>query len=196
MDRRDLKELHFITLIENVPSIVQHCILSHKRAAKLPHGSVAMQAIQERRKLVVVPGARSLHEYANLYICARNPMLYKRQSQHRELCVLRISTGVLDLNGAIVTDGNAASSYTRFAQAPQGLAIVNRDWTFAEFWTDPDPIQKWRKTAAKCAEVLVPDRVHPRYLTGAYVSCKEALAKFDSLNTDLAASIDGHLFFR
>ena len=140
MDRRDLKELHYITLIENVSLIVQHGILSHKRAAKLPHGSVAMQAIQERRKTVVVPGARPLHEYANLYLCARNPMLYKRQGQHRDLCVLQISSSVLEFKGTIVTDGNAASHYTRFAPAPTGLAIVNRDWTFAEFWTDPHPI--------------------------------------------------------
>ena len=122
-------------------------------------------------------------------------MLYKRQAQHGDLCVLRISPSVLDLKGVIVTDGNAASQYTRFAPAPGGLAIVDRDWTFAEFWTDADQIQRWRKTAAKCAEVLVPDRVDPRYLTGAYVSCNEAHAKFESLNTGLAASIDRHLFF-
>jgi hypothetical protein len=195
LDRHDLKELHFITLIENVPSIVQHGILSHRRAARLSHASIAMPEIQNRRKRVVVPGARPLHEYANLYICARNPMLYKRQSQHRDLCVLCVSTSVLELDGVIVTDGNAASSYTRFAPAPQGLAIVNRDWTFAEFWTDADQIQKWRKAAAKCAEVLVPDIVHPRYLTGAYVSCQEAIAKFDSLKTGLPASIDSRLFF-
>src|SRR5712691_2607983 len=51
--------------------------------------------------------------YVNLYLCARNPILYKRQSRHAELCVLRIDPRVLDLPGVVVTDGNAASAYVR-----------------------------------------------------------------------------------
>ena len=55
-----------------------------------------------------------LHEYANLYLCARNPMLYKRRESHGTLCVLRVSTDVLDLPGVVLTGGNAASDYTAF----------------------------------------------------------------------------------
>jgi hypothetical protein len=61
------------------------------------HRSVAMAQIQDRTRLIRVPGGRPLHEYANLYICARNPMMFKRRSDHGALCVLRVSTAVLDL---------------------------------------------------------------------------------------------------
>src|SRR5437763_55478 len=47
-------------------------------------------------------------------------------------------------------------------------AIVNRDLTFADFWADPDRIQYFRKKSAKCAEVLVPDRIDPQYFRCAY----------------------------
>lgn len=48
MTREELTELHFITPIKNVPSILSRGILSHTRAAKVPHESVAMERIQER----------------------------------------------------------------------------------------------------------------------------------------------------
>ena len=196
MRRDELEELHYITPIANVPSILRHGILSHARAKGTRHQSVAMEEIQDRRSRVVVPKGRRLHEYANLYVCARNPMMYKRQDHHKELCVLIASVEVMDLPGVVITDGNASSEYVRFASAPKGLSIVDREWTFADDWTDSDQIQYFRKKAAKCAEVLVPDRVTPDYILGAYVSCKEAVIKFQALNTQMSCSINSHIFFR
>jgi hypothetical protein len=155
-----------------------------------------MNEIQDRRAEVTVPSGKKLHEYVNLYICARNPMMYKRQAQHQELCVLRISPNVIDLPGVVITDGNASGDYVRFSAAPRGLAIVDRDWTFADDWRDPDPIQYFRKKAAKCAEVLVPDKVKPNYITGVYVSCQAAMNQFQMLSTGLSVEINSHLFFR
>lgn len=195
MERAELQELHYIAPICNVPSIMQHGILSYVRAERLRHQSVAMDVMQERRADVRVPGGRRLHEYANLYVCGRNPMLYRRLDQRQTICVLSVSPDILDLRGAIVTDSNASSEYVRFAPAPEGLRIVDRDQTFAEYWTDQDPIQQWRKKAAKCAEVLVPDQVDPRFVRGAYVSCEEAKASLEALKTGLEVRIDRHLFF-
>ena len=126
-------------------------------------------------------------------------MMYKRRTQHQTLTVLRVSPAVLDLPGVVVSDGNAASGYTRFASASGGLSIVNRERVFAENWTDPDIIEQWRRSSAKCAEVLVPDRVGPEFLRGAYVSCPESEAEvrqhLDTVHGGLEASIDRHLFF-
>jgi hypothetical protein len=88
MKRPDVTELHYITPIANVPSILQYGILSHARAERVPHGSVAMQEIQDRRRNKQIPGARTLHDYANLYFDAHNPMLSARRSQNDLLCVL------------------------------------------------------------------------------------------------------------
>jgi len=191
--RRDrLTELHYITPIANVASVLQRGILSHVRAKKVGHASVAAQVIQNRRQGVVVPNGRPLHEYANLYIYARNPMLFLGKGQHETLCVLRVSTDVLDLGGVVVTSGNASSGYIRFG----GVEVVDEALTFAEYWTDTDDeIERWKKKRAKCAEVLVPDVVDPRYVVGAYVSGDVAMATFTATGVALTATIDSHLFF-
>jgi len=157
---------------------------------------VAMQEIQDRRAKVTIPGGRKLHDYVNLYICARNPMMYKRQAQYREICVLRISPDVIDLPGVVVCDRNASSEYAIFGAAPDGLKIVNKEWTFAEYWTDSDQIIEWQKKAAKCAEVLVPDKVESRYITGVYVACSEVQQTLKVLARDVPVEINSHLFFR
>jgi len=195
MERSELTELHYITPIANVPSILKIGILSHNRAKQVHHQSVAMNEIQDRRVRVTVPGGKNLHEYVNLYICARNPMMYKRRAQYKELCILKISPDVLDIPGVVITDGNASGDYVRFAAAPKGISIVNRDLTFADNWQDNDPIQYFRKKAAKCAEVLVPDKVEPDYITGGYVACQEARTTFQAQCTGISVIINNHLFF-
>ena len=174
MKREDLDALHYITPIANVLSILTHGIMSHRRATKLPHQSIAMTEIQDRRQKVVIPNARPLHEYVNLYLCARNPMTYRRKAEHRSICVLRISPDVLDLPGVVIADQNASSDYVRFSPSPAGLAHTDREMVFAERWTHPgDPIEQFRHRSIKCAEVLVPDRVDASYIIGAYVSGPE-----------------------
>ena len=138
MRREELVELHYIAPIVNVESILRLGLLSHWRAESVPHESVAMQEIQDRRSRVTVPGGRPLHHYVNLYICARNPMLYVRKDVHRRLTVLKVSQQVLDLAGVAVADRNASSDYVRFASAPDGLRLVDRELVFAEYWTHPD----------------------------------------------------------
>lgn len=197
MNRDDLSELHYITPIANLASIMRHGILSNRRVANLQHESVAKAEVQDLRAKVHVPGGRALHEYANLYFCARNPMLYKRKGVHKSLCVLRIKTMVLDLSGVVITDQNAASGYRRFHPSPAGLSMIDRDLVFAEYWTHPgDLIAEWRHKSVKCAEVLVPDSVDPTYISGAYVSnagSSEALAQ---QAPGLQVTINAPLFFR
>lgn len=196
MEREEVEELQWITPIVNVPSVLRLGILSNRRAARVPHESVADAKIQERRSRVQVPGGRLLHEYANVYICARNPMLLKRSGQHQSLCVLRVSTAILDLPDVVICANNASSDYRRFAPAPRGLTLINRDRVFAEWWTHPnDQIEQWRHASEKCAEVLVPDRVPPQYILGAYVSCVQAMAALRGVAPELPVAIDTHLFF-
>jgi len=195
MQRDELRELHYITPICNVASILPHGILSHVRVSHLDHESVAMQEMQDRRAGVRVPGGRRLHEYANLYICGRNPMLFKRRSQHQEICVLVVSTDVLDLPAVVITDRNAGADFPQFRPAPSGLSIVDRNLTFAEYWTSPNQIEYWRRKTAKCAEVLVPNRVPPRFVTKIYVSCEQAKQQVEAFGLGLPVSIKKHLFF-
>lgn len=196
MKPENLKELHFITPIQNLDKILEHGILSHNRAAKINHVSMALEAVQERRRKVTVPGGRKLHDYVNLYFHARNPMLYKRLTRHKEICVLRISREVIHLPDVVVSDMNASSDYVRFAEGERGLLIVDDERVFAQDWTHPDPIEYYRRKAMKCAEVLVPDRVDTTLVTGAYVSCAESEQAVRDVAPDFPVEQRPHLFFR
>ena len=198
MEREELEELHYITHIGNLPSIFQHGLVSHRRAEALQHQSVANPQVQELRKDRRVPGGRRLHEYVNLYMTARNPMLYKL-AQHdgylHDLAVLQVSESVLDLSDVVVTDMNAAASLCRFYPGPSGLENVDSDRVFRRYWTDGDAIEQERCKKAKCAEVLVPDRVGPEFIEGVKVGSSAAKTNVEALDLPTGLSKDYDLFF-
>src|ERR1700749_1002469 len=127
MDPR-VTELHCIMPIANVSSVMDRGVLSFDRASALHHASVAMQPVQDRRDRKSVPGGLRLHQYANLYFHARNPMLFKRRNE--DVCVLKVSTDVLALPGVVITDCNASSDYVRYL-APSQWALLNFDDIYA-----------------------------------------------------------------
>jgi hypothetical protein len=47
-----------------------------------------------------------------------------------------------------------------------------------------------------CAEVLVPDRVAPRYIAGAYVASPELQAALSQRVPRLQVAVNRHLFFQ
>lgn len=196
MKRADVEELHYITLIANVPSIMQRGILSNELSKKVPHDSLAMEEIQAKRKNKRIPGARKLHEYANLYFDAHNPMLSRRRNQNDQICILCVNASVLDLPGVIISDQNAASSYVRFFPVAAGLAALDKDKVFATFWLHPEnQIEEWAHSSIKCAEVLIPDRVETKYVIGAYVANQIALKAFEELKIQLTVCIKNDIFF-
>lgn len=204
MNRTDLDELHCIIPLTNVPSVVTHGLLSHVRAQALPGGppkSVAAAHIQAIRSGVRVPQGRPLHEYANLYLYARNAMmsliLFKKWATAQELSVLRFHTDVLDIPLTVIADGNAASNYTSFRASPGGLAYINKGRCFADSWKHPtDQIDEWRHKREMCAEVLVPDVVPPEHLLGAWVVDAASKAALDSMGTGLPTALRPALFFK
>ena len=170
--------------------------MSHERAAKLKHRSVALQAVQDRRDKKQVPAGLRLHQYANLYFHARNPMMFKRKDQASDLCVLRVSTLVLSLQGTVLSDQNAASDYVRFL-SPRQWQVLDFDAIYAMDWRHPnDPVAYFRHSSQKCAEVLVPERVETRYVSGAYVIDAVAKARVDDLGLALPTDTNPVLFFR
>jgi hypothetical protein len=123
-------------------------------------------------------------------------MLFKKQDIHARICVLRASPEVLDIPNVVVTDSNAATKYVRFSPAPGGLAMVDRERTFARYWNHPeDEREHWRHRAQKCAEVLIPDAVPMRYIVGAYVSCPESSQALADAGFNLPVTVSRDLFF-
>ena len=76
-----IREFHNIMPISNMSSVLEHGILSHERAKKVSHQDVSLSVIQARRQRVTLPDGLPLHQYANLYFHARNPMLYRLQGK-------------------------------------------------------------------------------------------------------------------
>ena len=66
MERSNLTELHYITPISNVASILDRGILSHDSTAQVDPDSIADKSVQARRSRVPVLGGAKLHDYANL----------------------------------------------------------------------------------------------------------------------------------
>jgi hypothetical protein len=123
-------------------------------------------------------------------------MLHKRLAEVDGLSVLRVSTEVLTLDGAVITDQNAASDYVRFL-APWQWPLLDFDDIYAMDWRHPgDPIAYWRHKSRKCAEVLIPHRVEPRFLTGAYVVDTVAAKRLAAGGCTLPLTVDAVLFFR
>lgn len=181
--------------LANVPSVMGRGILCHERASKIPHVSAAMYEIQERRDKKRVPRGLKLHQYANLYFHARNPMLYRRKEDAANLCVMRVSTEILELPGVVITDQNAASDLARFLD-PSQYRLLDFESIFAMNWTHPaDPFAFRLHRAKKCAEVLVPHVVEPRFLVGAYVVNEDVASHLRNV-CSLAITIDRVMFFR
>ena len=193
----EISELHYITPMTNVPSILQHGILSHNRAAKLKHDDISMREIQDVRAKKRVPGGLALHDYANLYFNGRNKMMAKKRPEHDRLCVLRVSTRALNIPEAVIADQNASSKYALFLPSPLGLQKLNHDEVFVHSWKCPDDqILEWRLGSLVCAELLVPHVVPPRLILGAYILDGAARTKFTEIEPNLECVINTDIFLR
>lgn len=196
MKRSDIKHLVYIAPIENVPSMLSEGILSHNHAESIGHTSIALPEVQERRRDKVIPNGGKLHDYVNLYINPRNPMMYRIKDQHAELCIAVVDHHILDEPGVVVSDRNAAKQYARFDSPEQGIARIDKDRIFAKYWTHPDdPMDEERHKGEMCAEVLVPKRIDPKYIRGAYVSCAEGQAELKRICPQCKTRIDANRFF-
>lgn len=191
----DVPELHLILPTENLASVLERGILTHNQAQDVSHSSVALEEVQDRRREKEVPGGWALHDYANLYFHARNPMLYRRKEDHAGLCILSIRREALKIPGVVIADCNASSDYVRFGAFPDGLAGLDKDRLYARDWRHPDRIEHLRHKSEKCAEVLVPGGLPPRYIRAAYVSCPATEANLSALFPSLRLKISPDLFF-
>lgn len=188
--------LYNIMPIENVDSVLERGILSHEKVSKLRHVSVALNSVQERRDHVAIPKGLKLHQYANLYFDYNNPMLYKLKDQAKDLAVLAVSAEVLDLDGCVISDMNAAKTLARFYDPYEGMQCIDFDRVFAQYWGHDDYYEYLKRKAIKCAEVLIPDCVKPQYIVGAYVVNQRAADKMKSLGFDKPIHVRPKVFYR
>ena len=167
------KHVYNIMPIKNIPSVLDNGIVCFNKMEQISHTSIALPNVQDRRSKVEIPNGRMLHEYANLYFSYKNPMLYKRRDQAEELCILAISSSVLDVDGCIVSDRNAAAALARFYPAIEGLEFLDFEKIHMKYWTSEDPYLQRELKAIKCSEVLVPNCVDPSFISSVCVLNEE-----------------------
>ena len=194
--RTGKKFLYNINLIENIPSVMKYGILCFDDAKKLPHTSIAMTEVQSRRSRILVPNGSHLHRYANLYFDYHNPMMYRRKDQAGKMCILAVDCAVLDIDGCVITDRNAAADIAKFLEPLQGLDEIDFERVYARYWNHPDDEYEMRDhRAVKCAEILVPRVVPPPYLLDACVVDSEARSRLLETGFDRPIYVNAEHFF-
>src|SRR6266540_87579 len=111
---KSIKELYYITHINNIPSILRQGILSHEliRSKDIPYTPIYDEEIVSNRRTITTPNGKSLWSFANLYFQPRNPMLYRvtREKQLEDIAVIAVRRDILNRKDIFVANGNAASS--------------------------------------------------------------------------------------
>ena len=190
------KSFYNIMPVENIPSVIRNGILSFYETKNIEHSSVAMNEVQLRREMVKIPNGEKLHSYANLYFTYHNPMLYKRKDNAEELCVLAVSLDVLNIEGCVVTDQNAATDLVRFYEPKDGIDKIDFKKVFQQSWTHNDYYEQKLHKAIKCAEVLIPNSIPYEYIKGAYVVSEDVKNKMIDLGFDKKIVVESKVFYR
>lgn len=193
-----IDELYYIVPVETIPSITEHGILSNYQASNIHHCTVTMPEIQDRRESIQIPGGLKLHQYANLYFDARNPMMYRildPKNNSDPICVLRVNAEVMKLDGVVITSQNAASGYVSFYSYPEGLQKLDFKLIHGRDWCHDSPIDYFRHKSVKCAEVLVPNSIEANYIIGAYVPDNVLQQELIRLKFDKEITINPDIFF-
>jgi len=198
----ELRDFHYITHVSNLDSILEAGILSHRRASDLDHESVANERVQARREVRRFPTGLALHDYANLYLDARNAMMYRISmgAAHKSLCVVEVSKDVLTLPGVVVTDGNASCgsgvSATRVFTPDEGVHTLLSEDVYRHSWSHSNPFIKQELKRKRMAEVLVPHHIPPQFFRRVLVSCAETESMLLRKNYAIIVQRYEHLFFR
>ncbi len=198
MARAGIKELYYITHIRNLPSILEHGILSHEqvRDRQIPFEPIYDEQIVSHRAQRKTPDGKSLWAFANLYIQPRNAMLYRvlAEKSANEIAVIAVRPDILNDVGIFVSTGNAASPLSEILRRQEGLKVVPqlRDDLDREYWNEEDGSK--RKMMAEC---LVPGSIPPDFIQSIFVANRETadrLTKPSSLEIPIIP--EPHMFFQ
>lgn len=166
-----IKQLFYITHIDNVASILKNGIMSHKMIEdnKMPYTKIYDSEIVSSRQLRKTPDDKSLWNYANVYLQARNPMLYRVlcEKDASEIAVIGIDRSIMTTSDSFFSAGNAASYSSDIVPIKDsGSAFKEvKSSLDSQWWNDVDGSK--RKIMAEC---LIPNQIPPDYLRTIYVS--------------------------
>ncbi|MHB8360565.1 MAG: DarT ssDNA thymidine ADP-ribosyltransferase family protein [Thermoplasmataceae archaeon] len=193
--------LYYITHIDNISSILKNGILSHERIIneKIEFTPVYNKEIVNKKKEKKTSDGISLWHYANFYLQPRNAMMYqvKKLLGTDNIAVLACFRGpAYEIEGALITDGNAASNDSNFYSISEHNKVFNliSDVDGLEYWKEEDGTKR-----RIMAEVLVPNRYIPEHIHSVLVSNQKTKEHLESLinpsGKELKVIIDPRTFF-
>lgn len=199
MKKPDIKNLYYITHVNNLPSILKYGILSHRlvEERKINFTPVYNAQIVTNRRNRLTPNNKSLWNFANLYFQPRNPMLYQviHNIGTKDVAIVGVRPDVLRNAQGFVSTGNAASAPSDILPLREGLPLIYQMWDIikSEWWNTDDGSK--RKIMAEC---LVPDAVAPELVDTIYVASHEVAEQLKkTLNVpDLAIMPEPYMFFQ
>lgn len=198
----EIEFLYNINHLKNLENIFVYGLLSRNELKKsncLNNEDISNSSVQSRRaKKRVDKEGHTLHDYANLYFDARNPMMYYEVC-HVDincLCVICVDKKVLDLKNTLVTDSNASKDMAMIMSPEEGVDLINFDKVKMRYWNHEDPSIKVENIGIKCAEVLVFNNIPKEYFKRIKVCTDIAKEKVESLNLGIKVEIDRDIFFK
>lgn len=166
-----IKQLFYITHIDNVASILKHGIMSHRQIdeTKIPFTRIYDAQIVSSRQNRQTPDSKSLWDYANVYLQARNPMLYRVlcEKDSSEIAVIGIDRSIMATPGSFFSAGNAASYSSDIVPIKDSANAYKevKNSLDNQWWNDVDGSK--RKIMAEC---LILNQIPPDFLRTIYVS--------------------------
>ena len=186
MKHYNIKSLYYITHIDNIPGILAGGIYSHNyiEAHNIAHTKIYDGEIITRRKNKKLPNGDYLSDYVNLYFQPTNPMLYRVLIEKggllegaKQIVIVEVSKGALEIPGAFFSDANAATSVSNFYEYTHenieklSDIVLNKDHKVA-YWPD---IQDGKSKIM--AEVLIKHTIHAKYIAGIFTGHSDATQK-------------------
>ena len=139
-------------------------------------------------------GDNKLQDYVNLYFTPVNPMLsvVQQKFQSSELAIIQVKPDLIGDSKNWVTDGNAASTASRFRRLPEGIQIVDFEVVFEE---QKDIVSMQNIKRKKMAEVLVKDCVERNMFNKIFFYSKGKHTRFQALYPNTKVSSGARLFY-
>ena len=182
-----------MTHVDNLKSLSNSGIFS--RSAVRNFKNVAnLDVVSRRSGIHEDVHGKPLLDYACLYFNPKNPMLYAKKEIQDSMAIIEVKKDVLKFGTTVYTDGNAASSDTRFFAGGYNnfdcLGELNWDCIYASSWNDHEDGRRLR-----CAEVLVLKCIGTHLIAGVHVRTSAVKNSVDHL-TEFPVNVTPSKFFQ
>lgn len=161
LSRYGISTLDHMTHSHNLETIFSHDLLSHNNQFK--RIDISNREVNSRRDKRENIYGKKIHEYVPFYFNPRNAMMYRNKEE--DIVVLGFDSDILDVEGTLFTDKNAATHGVNFYNTARDLEKIDWATLYSQSWYNKGTEVK----QTMMAEVLIPKRVGIENLRVVYV---------------------------